>query len=434
MTSADTTKRRWALAALSPAEPLDERQRLILMLVGLASMATAFLNTVFTQTVAFAAEEFDVSTTAQGAGAAVVRAGIVICLPLVALADRRGRRPLIVALAWISPLVTALGAVAPNFPFLVATQVIGRPLGLTLDILVAVLAIEEMPRNSRAWATGMLAVLSGVGAGVAVAALPLADLGASWWRAVYLLALLWLFVALALTRRLPESRRFTGPAIDAPATARRLPRLPRLPRGFGPHLGRICTVVFLTNVYVATASIFQNRYLRDERGYSALMIALFTVATSAPAGLGLVAGGRVADARGRRVLGATMVPLGAMLLAVSFAVSGPPMWAAAIAGSLAFGIAYPAMSVYRGELFPTRVRSTAGGIIMTSSLLGGIVGLVGGGAALDTTLSYGAVMAALVTGPLVAALIVWFRYPETARLSLEEITGDGPDRDATPTP
>ena len=35
--------------------------------------------------------------------------------------------------------------------------------------------------------------------------------------------------------------------------------------------------------------------------------------------------------------------------------------------------------MYRGELFPTRTRSLAGGIIMTSALLGGIIGLVGGG-------------------------------------------------------
>ena len=31
----------------------------------------------------------------------------------------------------------------------------------------------------------------------------------------------------------------------------------------------------------------------------------------------------------------------------------------------------------------------------------------------------------LVLGPVVASLIVWFRYPETAHLSLEEITTPG---------
>jgi hypothetical protein len=38
-----------------------------------------------------------------------------------------------------------------------------------------VIAIEEMPKNSRAFATGVLAMFSGFGAGTAVMALPLAD-------------------------------------------------------------------------------------------------------------------------------------------------------------------------------------------------------------------------------------------------------------------
>jgi hypothetical protein len=66
----------------------------------------------------------------------------------------------------------------------------------------------------------------------------------------------------------------------------------------------------------------------------------------------------------------------------------------------------------------------AGGIIMTSALFGGIVGLVGAGLVLDTGLSYGTVMLCLVTGPAIASLIVWFRYPETAHRDLDEISHD----------
>lgn len=415
MNGSTTTKR--LISWLTPADKLTSRQRRVLFLVGLASMSSAFINTLFTQTVAFAAEEFDVSTTAQGIGAAVVRLGIVICLPIVALADRRGRRPMVLAVAWAAPLVCALGAVSPSFAFLVGTQTIGRPLGLTLDILVAVIAVEEMPRDSRAYATGLLAVLSGLGAGVAVASLPLADFGPSWWRAVYVVSLVWIGVAITLTRLLPESHRFEEHLAHHPSK----PDTATTRQHLGPHLWRICSVVFLTNIYIATASIFQNRYLKDDRGYSALLVALFTVATSSPAALGLVVGGRVADERGRRALGATMVPVGAILLAISFTVSGSAMWFTAIAGAVAFGLSYPAMAVYRGELFPTGVRGLAGGLIMTSSLLGGIIGLVGAGSVLDTGTSYGTVMLVLVAGPLLASMIVWFRYPETAHLSLEDI-------------
>ena len=401
-----------------PSEPLTARQRRILVLVGLASMSAAFINTLFTQTVAFAADEFNISKSGQGIGAAIVRLGIVICLPLVALADRRGRRPVMIAMAWAAPLVSALGAIAPSYSFLVATQAVGRPLGLTLDILIAVVAIEEMPRDGRAYATGILAVLSGIGGGIAVASLPLADISVTSWRFIYLIGLVWLVIAYALMKWLPESERFIR---HVPKTKMRAAYIADALRG---NLGRICSVVFLTNIYIATASIFQNRYLKDERGYSAALVALFTIVTSSPATFGLIIGGRVADERGRRILGATLVPIGAFLLALSFSTSGATMWLVAIAGGLAFGISYPALAVYRGELFPTRTRGLAGGIIMTSALFGGIIGLVGGGWFLDANGSYGQVMMWLVIGPVIASAIVWFRYPETAHRELDDITND----------
>jgi MFS family permease len=380
-------------------------------------MASAFINTLFTQTVAFAADEFNISTGGQGVGASVVRLGIVLCIPLVALADKRGRRPIMVATAWAAPLICALGALAPNFSFLVATQSIGRPLGLTLDILIAVVAVEEMPRNSRAYATGVLAVLSGAGAGVAVAALPVADLGVSSWRFIYAISLIWLVVAFALTKWLPESQRFEK--AHAQHTFRQ-----HIDSALRRTLLRICSVVFLTNIFIATMSIFQNRYLKDTRGYSATLVALFTVATSSPASIGLILGGRVADERGRRVLGATMVPLGAILLASSFATSGAAMWLVAITGGLCLGVSYPALAVYRGELFPTRTRGMAGGIIMTSALFGGIVGLLIAGWTIDSGISYGTVLLMFSVFPIIASLIVWFRYPETAHLELEQITSE----------
>ena len=401
-----------------PSEPLSARQRRILVLVGLASMSAAFINTLFTQTVAYAADEFNISKSGQGIGAAIVRLGIVICLPLVALADRRGRRPMMIAMAWAAPLVSALGAIAPSYSFLVATQAVGRPLGLTLDILIAVVAIEEMPRDGRAYATGILAVLSGIGGGIAVASLPLADISLTSWRYIYVIGLMWLIIAYALMKWLPESERFIR---HTPKTKMRAAYIADALRG---NLGRICSVVFLTNVYIATASIFQNRYLKEERGYTAAQVALFTIITSSPATFGLVIGGRVADERGRRILGATLVPIGAFLLALSFSTSGATMWLVAIAGGLAFGISYPALAVYRGELFPTRTRGLAGGIIMTSALFGGIIGLVGGGWFLDANGSYGQVMMWLVIGPVIASAIVWFRYPETAHRELDDITND----------
>ena len=392
-------------------DALSGRQKKILLLLALASLTSAYVNTLFTQTVAFAADEFKVSESVQGIAAAIVRWGIVISLPLVALADRTGRRRVLVTMSWVAPVVCAFGAVAPNFGVLVATQAVGRPLGLTLEILIMVVTIEEMPRNSRAYATGLLAVASGGGAGVAVAALPLADVSPTSWRYIYVLTLVWLVVAATLVRHLPETHRFEErtehDVVDGHLDAGRLIT--------------ISSVVFLSNLFIATASIFQNRYLKDDRNFSALLVAAFTIATSAPASIGLVIGGRVADVRGRRIVATSLVPIGALLLATSFAVSGPLMWITAVVAGLVFGTAYPAMAVYRGELFPTARRSFAGGVIMTSALIGGSIGLVAGGFIIEANDSYAPTMFLMALGPVLSSIIVWKRYPETAHLELEDI-------------
>ena len=113
------------------------------------------------------------------------------------------------------------------------------------------------------------------------------------------------------------------------------------------------------------------------REYSAVMITAFTLITGTPASIGLLVGGRFADSRGRRLLSAITFPMGAILLTGAFSTSGQAMWLASLSGGICLGLAYPAMAVYRGEMFPTLHRSFASGVIMTSSLIGGSVGLVG---------------------------------------------------------
>ena len=225
---------------------------------------------------------------------------------------------MIVVVGFAAPLVAAAGALAPTFPFLVATQTIGRPLGLALDFLVAVVAAEEMPRSSRG--------LRGerAGDGQRTRRRHRRDLAAA---------------------RRPRHRRL-APRLrrDADLVARSPSRSPatcRRPSASSAvtscrHRSTVAAsrvlaaVAVLGNLFIAPASLFQNGYLEDERGYSAALIAAFTLATATPAGIGLIVGGRVADVRGRRRLIAVCVPVAATLLVISYSVGGPPMWLAAL--------------------------------------------------------------------------------------------------------
>lgn len=401
----------------APPDQITPRHALVLGLLAAASMSSAFTNTLFTQTAQFAADDFGVGDSGFGIAGAVVRAGIIITLPLAALADRVGRQRIMRIAAWSAPIICAFGAVAPNFPTLVATQAIGRPLGLALDFMIAVMVVEEMPRNSRAYAVSLMAMASGLGAGIAVMALPLADINESSWRLVYLVTLIWLVVAVDIVRRLPETQRFERPHVVAP------------PMAWG-RFALLAGVAVCANFFVAPASFFQNRYLREVRGFDASAISLFTLTTATPAALGLVVGGRLADVRGRKHLIAVAIPIATLLVLASFTVDGAPMWLSAFGGGFVGGIAYPAIAVYRAELFPTGNRGRAAGMLTAAALLGGIGGLLLVGWLLDGGLSYGQVIGVVALGQVVVVFLVLTRFPETAHRTLEDLNPE----DASPPP
>lgn len=397
----------------APPDRLTERQVRTLALLAVASSSAAFANTLFTQTANFAADSFGISNSGQSVGGAIVRVGVVIALPFAVMADRVGRRRTIVLLAWLTPLLCALGALAPDFGLLVASQTVARPLGIALALLAAVAAAEDMPRNSRAYAVSVLAMSAGLGAGIAVGALKLADVGKEGWRFVYLLSLIWLPIAVSLSRHLTETRRFEMAHPVAPKMDRR-------------RLALIAGVALAANLFVAPASFFQNRYLDDIRGYSGGGIALFTLATGTPASIGLIVGGHLADSIGRRRLIAVCTPISTVCIVGAFFVGGAPMWALSLGGGFTAAMAYPAFAVYRAELFPTGKRGTANGLVTATALLSGSVGILLVGYFRDRGVSFGALMAAMAIGQLAAAYIAVRHYPETAHLELEQLNPGDP--------
>jgi len=389
----------------------------ILALLALAAMPFAFVNTLFTQTVSFAADDFGRADADIGFGAAVVRWGVLIVPPIALLADRVGRRTVLVAAAWAAPVFAAAGAFAPTFEWLVVSQVIARPLALVINVMILVIVTEEMSRETRARSVGYVAIASSVGAGVAVGALPLADVVESGWRWLYVLSLMWLPVAYVLQRGLRETRRFVHVHAAVHGSARA--------RASRSRLSAQVSAALLTGVFVAAASVYLVNYLRDVRDYDAVMVSVFTTVTALPAGLGLIVGGRIADKQGRRYVGSISLVFGVAFVVVAYSTSGPTMWVAEILGGICLGISYPALGVYRGEMFPTSRRSTGAATVTAGGLIGGSIGLVAAGQLLDAGWSYSQVMMLLATAPIAVAIIVLASFPETAHRELEEISPDG---------
>ena len=253
----------------------------------------------------------------------------------------------------------------------------------------------------------------GLGAGIAVASLRLADLGDNGWRYSYLLSLMWLPIAVSLARQLGETRRFETAHPWTPLLDRR-------------RLVLISSVALASNLFVAPASFFENRYLGDVRGYSGGGIALFTLATGTPASIGLIVGGKLADVVSRRKLIVLCSPFSTACIIVAFFIGGPGMWALALVGGFTAGMAYPAFAVYRAEMFPTGNRGKANGLITATALLSGSLGILLVGYARNHGVSFGVAMTAVATGQLLAVYIAYRYYPETAHLELEQLNPGDP--------
>jgi MFS family permease len=396
----------------APPQRPDPRAATVLGLLAALAMVVAYHGTVLGQTMTFAADEFDVSKTAQSVALSAARIGGVLAIVLTALGDRVGRRHMVLVSLLVCIGSTALGAVTPNLFGLAATQVINRGGWAASFILLGILLAEEMPAGARAYAISVVSLTGALGAGMALWVLPIADLGDRAWRVLYALPLLMIPVVIHCWRHLPESRRYERPH-------RKL--------SLGDHRSRLWLLAIATlllSIFLAPQTQLRNDFLNDERGFSAGAISLFVLVVSTPAGIGVVAGGRLADTAGRRVVGAFSVAVGTALMAASFMVASVPMWLLATLGSVVFAAHIPALAVYGPELFPTSLRGRANGVISITGMGGSVIGLLAAGVMADAFDSYGPTMAIVAIGPLLMAVLILLRFPETARRELEDINPD----------
>jgi MFS family permease len=401
----------------APPDRVDARAAHVLGILGLLALVGGYLGTLISQTLTFAADEFGADDAAQGYTLAAVRVGVLLALFITALSDRRGRRTLLVGTAVAAVLVAATGAIAPGLITLGMSQTIARGLSTALGLLIGIVAAEELPAGSRAYGVSVLALSAGLGAGMCVWALPLADLGTTTWRIIYVLPMLSLPALWRVARTMPETRRFTAHRGHAPV---------------GWDAGRLRLLAisgFLASMFLAPASQFQNEFLRTERGFSAARISAFTLITTTPAGIGVAVGGRLADVRGRRIVAAIGLLGGVAFTVAAFLVAGWPLWLFSAIGSIVAAATVPALGVYGPELFPTTGRGKANGFISVVAVVGSSVGLLVAGQLSEALGGLGPAISVLAIGPVLLAALILTRYPETAHLELEEINPG--DRDPT---
>lgn len=413
----------------APPQRVDRTGATNLAALCTLSVVIGYLDTLVPQTMTYVGAEYHVGTTGQGVALGVVQVSALVAIAALMVADRRGRRPLALGCVVGALVFAGVGALAPSLNLLVASQVVADGLGGAGYLLVIVVAAEEMPAGGRAWAAGVISLCFGVGSGIALLFLPLAEVGPGGWRWLYAVALLGLPVVAACARHLGESRRFREPAQvqhDRMST-RRLRGLSAMHRR---RLLLFGTTAVLFGLFFTPASEFQNQYLRTQRHFSAFHISVLSQIAGTVGGVAVIVGGRLADTWGRRPVAAMGVAVGTAAGVFSYLSGGWALWTWVTLGSvMSYGVA-PALSVYGPELFPSGVRSTAAGVLGALGAAGGVVGLLAAAGLSDAIGTIGPALGVLAVGPALMVALVVVAYPETARRPLEALNPSSEERAA----
>ncbi len=429
---------RWSRAAVEAAaagtaapEPLgahpfstpgnfDTEQSNLIATVAFAGALTAFAAALFGQFGDPIAKSFHESDGNLASAFAITRVGAVIALVAATLADRYGRRRILLGSLVGLSLASAVSAVAPNFGVLIASQSVVRACVNAALIVGGIAVVEEAPEGARAFAVSMLALAAGAGYALSVILLPIADLGRESWRIAFGVSALSVVLVPSVARHLKETSRFRALA-DRTEERGRLREL--FDRAYGRRLFLLAAVGFLSNIFSAPSAQLSNRYLGHQRGYSSSGIAQFkAVTTGIPGLIGILLAGRLTESRGRRPVAIIGVLAGTLLTVVFYLGTGPLIWVASSFGVIAAASGSLSVGTMDAELFPTEVRGTANAFLLVTGVAGSVVGLLLAGLLSDQLHDLGLAIALCGVAPILAATFLIRRLPESSGRTLDDVS------------
>lgn len=384
---------------------LTVNDRRILTLMALAGLVLSFSGSLISHTFPFVRRGLSLTEGEMSWVFAVTRFVALGAVFFSLYGDRFGRRrPFLLAFA-IAPLGNLLTALAPGALAFTIFQAITRIGVVAAAALSIVFLAEELSPRLRGFGIGVAAIAGAVGNGVSLILLPLADRGTSAWRFLFALSAVGLLVLPILIRFLRESRAYSAPEYHVPFAA-------VVREGHAQYLYALGALAFFVSAFATPALDFALERLIDDLAWTTTSARNLLIVFSGLGTLGLVVGGRIADAVGRRPAELLALALGLVGgLGFYFFDSGWLIGPSLFVGTFGATALTPAFAAQRSELFPTRLRATAGAWVTNAAIVGSIFGFVVGGLLIDR-IGLSSTMAVLGVGILIAAGLVG-PLPET---------------------
>jgi len=304
---------------------------------------------------------------------AFVRLGSVLALIFMCYADIRGRRSVLLGSMVAFSVGTFLIGVAPNLWFLLGMQFFVRCFADGVNFLAPVMLVEEIPEPHRGWAMGALVAIAGQGQGLALVLFTAVNVWPQGWRLLYLIGGCPLFFFFWARRALPESHRFlaVSSAHEAESTCKEvcsgvLQRWGALFTDYPLRLVAILLIAFIVPFNDAGASTLGPTYFQTAQNFTPGMYSGLALGSGFIAACTKTLFGRLSDRIGRRpVLGIGIsggaIGIALMYVAPNYYVLIPAYFIMNFSGAM-YNIMLNALAA---ELFPTRYRSTASGLVNT---------------------------------------------------------------------
>ena len=390
----------------------DAHERGVLLPLCLVGFFTNYDTGLLTLAAPVIAEGLDVSVAAFGIGVAIIRLSALGSVATLRLADRYGRRPMLLVSVLVFTLMTGLTALAWTLTAFVVVQMLARLFLATEETLAGVVLSEELRRDRRGAGIGLLGVLSIGGFGLVAILLLVVDSTPLGWRLFYVVALLPLAVVVYLRRNLGETTAYRVAAGRERLQTSWWPDLEPAARG---HLWRLLTVLGLVGGLLTPAFFYAADLAQNDYGWTGLFtIIVFAAAPTTI--LGYLFGGRMSDRFGRRPITAISVLAAAAGACLVF--SGLPfLYAPGFFLMASADAAVQAVrSAFASELFPTQVRATLASLAGAVTVAAGSAGLIIVGALAPVLDPQGTVL--LLAAASAAGVLALRGLPETAGIDV----------------
>lgn len=406
-------------ATTDTAQSDPRYQKRLLIFLSVATFFEGFDFIALVQVLPKIVEEMQLEAASTGLMVALINVGAILSFLIVYLADRYGRRPLLIITIAGYTICSLLTGFAGSVWAFAAIQLLARVFLIGELAVGMIYAAEEFPAERRGRVIGNLQVAATLGTIFCAAITPLLLSSTLGWRGLYFVGTIPLIILAYARRNLKETRRFETRQVSASNTS----LADMLAFLKGPYRKRILLVASIWCLtYLCTQSLitFWNLHAVQALGmtYQDVSKCVMMAALGATPLLFMV--GRLLEVGRRR---ASIVVYSLLVLGALGAYNASGMlWLTLSLMLSVFAVAgiVPILNAYTVELFPTELRGSA--FAWCNSLLGrsGYVLsplLVGWGA---SHYGYGPAVTATIIFPLIALVLILRHLPETAGRSLED--------------